>query len=399
MISVYDEKKDCCGCTACGSICPVNAIEMKPDNEGFLYPYINQALCIDCGICRRVCPLKDKQICAEDFSEPLVYAVKQKDDKVRLNSSSGGVYTAISDYALRESYSVYGAKFDKKFRVIHSRALKSSERDEFRGSKYVQSDLNETFSQVQKDLNCGTGVLFTGTGCQIAGLRSFLQQTKTDMSKLLTNDIICHGTPSPLLWDDYLRFIQLESSLKSYTFRCKEKGWHGYNVRATFENGRVEVNTVGTKIYANLFNSDLALRPCCYNCQYTSIHRTADLTIGDFWGIEKTMPEIEDNKGTSLVLVNTAKGKDVFNEVKKDLNIWESNTTDCLQPNLQFPTKRPDNRQAFWQDYSSYGFNYIAKKYGGYNTKNHLKYVVKNILAHLKVLESMKKIRQAFFNN
>lgn len=386
MISVYDKKEDCCGCTACKNICPVEAIKMMADKEGFLYPNINQELCVDCGICRKVCPLQNKVVIQDRFCKPFVYAIQQKDNQIRMESASGGAYTAISDYGLDLSSAIYGVKFDEKFNVIHSKALTVASRDEFRGSKYVQSNLNDTFKQIQNNLTDGQSVLFSGTGCQVAGLRKFLDGTKTDISNLITNDIICHGVPSPLLWADYLKVVQIKEDLESYTFRYKKKGWRGYNVKVKYKTGNIKVNTPAIRIYATIFASDLALRPSCYKCQFTNIKRTSDITIGDFWGIEKTRPEIDDNKGLSLILVNTPKGKYIFDKIKGKLDVWESNTDDCLQPNLQHPTKMPEKRELFWQEYYKYGFNFIARKYGGYNLKTKLKYVIKKILEKLGIL-------------
>ena len=391
MISVYDKKENCCGCTACKYICPTHAIEMNPDNEGFLYPEINQELCIDCGRCRKVCPFQNSINVDGKLNKPLVYAVKQKDFETRMQSTSGGIYTSISNVVLDKSGSIYGVKFDENFKVIHSKAINNKERNKFRGSKYVQSDLGDVFNQIQNELNSGQSVLFTGTGCQVAGLIKFLINTKTNIDRLITNDLICHGAPSPLLWDDYLKFIQKNSKLKSYTFRDKERGWHGYNVKADFYDGKTKINTLDIKIYANLFGSDLALRPSCYNCKFANLDRKSDIMIGDFWGIEKTMPEIDDDKGISLVLVNTIKGKDVFDSIRSNVDIWESNTRDCLQPNLIGPTKKPQKREIFWQDYHNNGFEFIAKNYAGYNLKSIIKKNIRLILKSVGLLKYLKR--------
>lgn len=392
MIKLFNSKQDCCGCTACKSICPEQAISMLPDEEGFLYPEINCNLCVECGLCKKVCAFQNGYATSDNYDRPKVYALKHKSDEVRKNSSSGGAFTAISDYILSKKGVIYGVAYDENFYVEHQRAETAKERNKFRGSKYVQSDLKEVFSQINEDLKKDRYVLFTGTGCQVAGLIKYLDNTQTDAKKLITNDIICHGAPSPLLWNKYLKFIQREDEITSYTFRYKEKGWHGYNVKGEFKSGRVKINTSDIKIYANLFGSDLALRPSCYNCQYTNLQRPSDITIGDFWGIEKTMPEIDDNKGISLVLINTPKGKGVIDKIKGELELWESNTRDCLQLNLQQPTKRPKNRDRFWEDYHGFGFAYIAKKYAGYSFIGISKRVAVIILKRLRLLELMRKI-------
>lgn len=172
--------------------------------------------------------------------------------------------------------------------------------------------------------------------------------------------------------------------LKSYTFRSKEKGWRGYNIKVQYENGSEEVNTSRLRVYSSIFSSDLALRPSCYQCQFANLARPSDITIGDFWGIEKTMHEIDDNKGVSLVILNTNKGKEVFDEVKKDLFYWESSMKDCLQHNLQYPTAKPQKRDQFWFDYNNHDFEYIAKKYAGFGFLSKTKAIIKKILARIK---------------
>lgn len=376
MLAVFDNKEECCGCSACNSICPNQAITMYPDKEGFLYPDINQKLCVNCSLCRKVCPLQNKVNIQNGFENPLVFAFKHKVNKVRMTSASGGAYTAISDYALELGYVIYGAEFNKNFIVCHTAINRSEEREKLKGSKYVQSNMNHVFKQIASFLKKGRGVLFTGTGCQVAGLRKYLETRGINMEKLLLNDIICHGTPSPMLWIEYLNLIQKKSKLKTYTFRSKEIGWQGYNVKAQFQNGKCKTNTTAIKIFANLFSTDLVLRPSCYHCKFCILHRPSDILIGDFWGIEKYYPEMDDEKGISLVLINTEKGQKVFDRIRESAEIVESNTIDCLQPNLQHPTKLPDQRGQFWEDYYKFGFQYIAKKYAGYSFKERVKKMI-----------------------
>ena len=380
MISVFSRKENCYGCAACNSICPTNAIEMKPDNEGFLYPNIIKESCINCGLCQKVCPFKELTHSSDKLPNPLVYAVKHKDDHVRMNSTSGGVYTALSDVVIRSSGKVYGVKFDNEVNVIHSEAITFEERNKFRGSKYVQSDMKDVFHIIKKQLKSNCIVFFTGTPCQVAAVVKYINQIGLKSDRLITNDIVCHGVSSPLLWSNYLEFIERDKKLKSYTFRYKEKGWRGYNIKAEFVNGKSKINTPDIKIYSYIYSSNLALRPSCYYCKFANLKRPSDITIGDFWGIEKIMPEIDDDKGVSLVLINTSKGKEIFEKAMNDLEVWKSNVYDCLQPNLIRPTERPDKREQFWRDYYEKGFKYIAKKYGGYNFKSIIKKYIREII-------------------
>jgi coenzyme F420-reducing hydrogenase beta subunit len=394
-MKIFYDKKDCCGCTACKNICPTHAINMRTDKEGFFYPDINEDLCIGCNLCIDVCPMKNEVMIQEHFEIPEVYAVKHVSDSVRMSSSSGGAYTAISDFVIEDKNGIcYGAAFDEEFNVKHKEAINTSERNKFRGSKYVQSDLGNVFYQIKQNLISEKLVLFTGTPCQTAGLANYLKLSKVDVSNLILNDIICHGTPSPKIWKDYINFIEEKnkSKIKNYTFRFKEKGWRGYNIKVEFENNYVKVNTKDILKYVKLFNSNLILRPSCYHCKFSNLNRSADLTIGDFWGIEKSIPEFEDTKGVSLVLVNTKRGKDIFEQIKNNFIYKQSNTADCMQLNLYQPTPEPKNRIKFWEDYWSKGFKFITKNYARDKLSRRIKSLIKKLLQQLGLLTKIKQV-------
>lgn len=405
---------------------------MKADDEGFLYPFVNQLLCIKCGLCKTVCPINNKidlsksaNANGQDF--PFAYAVKHKDSGVRMCSSSGGAYTAISDYVMNNGLKIlhldshsndifdhnyidtidvvcYGAAFSNDFSVHHISATTATERDLFRGSKYVQSELGFTFTKIKQNLIDGKTVLFTGTPCQTAGLRKFLEVSKFNTTNLILNDIICHGTPSPKLWNDYKKLLitNYKSKLKMFSFRDKEIGWKDYPIRAVFENGTIKKDTSDLRIFIKLFFTHLALRPSCYHCKFANLNRPSDITMGDFWGIEKCLPEFGDEKGVSLVLVNSLKGQAVFEQIKDSLYCKQCNTIDCAkyQHNLNQPTPRPANRDAFWQDYRKMGFNYIIKKYAGFGIAGRMKsFTVKELRRFgllkfvIKVLRRWKRLR------
>lgn len=378
MKSVFDKKNNCCGCTACKYICPADAIEMMPDREGFLYPEINQELCIDCGLCRKVCAFQNGYDRSDNIQFPGVYAVKHKNEDVRISSTSGGAFTAISDHILENGGVVFGVAFDDNMNVMHMAAKSKSERNKFKGSKYVQSNLNDVYKKTAQLITEGVQVLFTGTPCQTAGLKHFL--AKMDTKNLVLCDIVCHGVPSPLMWREHIKHIQKKRNSKVASYYCRHKvnGWHTHTEVIIFENGKKEYKSVLSQIHKRLFYSNNILRPACYNCRYTNFERPSDITIADFWGIEKIMPEIDDNKGVSLVLVNTEKGKQIFNSLNTVYK-WESNVDDCLQPNLIAPTKKPFSREQFWQDYYQNGFEFVAKKYAGYS-------LIKTIKSKLKIV-------------
>jgi coenzyme F420-reducing hydrogenase beta subunit len=388
----YKNKELCSGCTACMNICPFDAISMQPDREGFLYPVTDEKLCTDCALCQQICPFQNDFSIGDNYEQPKVYAAKHRDDNVRMNSSSGGMFTAISDYILSNNGIIYGAAFDEQFRVCHQKAENTKERDKFRGSKYVQSDLNRVFTDIKDELKKGRMVLFTGTPCQNAGLSAYLRKS---YENLYLCDIVCHGVPSPLLWKKYVHFIEKrhKSKLIKYSFRYKKKGWRGYNVYAKFENGKSSLNTTEVLVYANLFASDLALRSSCYHCRFTNLHRPSDITIGDFWGIEKSIPEFEDNLGVSLVLINSPKGLDLFQKISSSLYYRESNTVDCLQRNLYAPSEPSPKREQFWKDYWDRGFEYVLKRYAKDSVWMKIKSnVIKPILKKLGILEIVRQI-------
>lgn len=237
MINIKDPK-DCCGCTACASVCAHNAITMEPDALGFLYPKVNHDQCVECGLCEKVCQFNDNYDRSLNLSEPVAYAARHKDIGEVMKSRSGAAFVAISDYILEQGGVVYGAGFKDHFRVAHKRATTKEERDEFRGSKYVQSDLTGVFKSVKEDLKNGRTVLFSGTPCQTAGLNAFVGKRLRENLYLV--DIVCHGVPSPNLWRDYLAYLETKQGdeIVQVNFRDKEKfGWKAHNESFMFKNG------------------------------------------------------------------------------------------------------------------------------------------------------------------
>jgi coenzyme F420-reducing hydrogenase beta subunit len=391
MMLIYERKEECCGCTACKSICPKQAITMIADEEGFLYPSINQELCIECNLCKQVCPFSDNYRTSGNYDQPLVYAAKHKDDNVRMNSSSGGMFTAISDYILDIDGVVYGAAFDEKFVVRHQKAETAEERNKFRGSKYVQSNLIGVFEDIKKELKKERTVLFTGTPCQNAGLGSYLNK---NYDNLYLCDIVCHGTPSPLIFKNYIKYCERKNnnSIKEYYWRFKGNGWHSHTEKAVYADGKEDSTSLLSQSYKELFYSHVTLRPACHNCKFCNFSRPSDITIGDFWGIEKSMPDFDDNTGVSLVLTNSTKGQELFERISKNLYYRESNTTDCLQHNLHTPSQPSPRRDKFWQDYKNKGFEYVLKKYTGYGFVGQSKKAAAKVLNKLGLLHVVKRM-------
>ncbi len=392
MISVYNSKKDCCGCTACSNICPLNAIAMEPDEEGFLYPSINEELCVDCGLCKNVCTFQNGYDVQQGFDLPYVYAAKHIDEDVRRTSTSGGAFTAISDYILNNLGMVYGVAFDENMHAAHRRVSTREDRESLKGSKYVQSDLRDIFPEIKDLLAEGVTILFTGTPCQVAALNKYLDNVKTE--KLVLCDFVCHGTPSPLLWKEHIRYSEKKKNDKIVAYYCRSKvnGWHEHNELTIYQDGTEDYESVYAQKHKVLFYSHNILRPACYNCKYTNFHRPSDITIADFWGIEKVQPDFDDNRGVSLFLINSLKGEKLFESIKKDLNYIRSNITDCLQPQLQYPVSMPLTREKFWKDYYSYGYDHVIKYYAGCNINGKVKQISKKYLKKIGVLDIVRKL-------
>lgn len=341
MIEI-NSKFDCCGCGACCQICPRQCIIMSDDEEGFLYPIIEKNRCIDCGLCGTVCPTINSN---EERTPISTFAATCIDEEIRQNSSSGGVFTLLSTEFLKENGAIFGARFEQDWIVVHSCVETQFGLSKLRGSKYLQSRIGDTFIQAKKMLEDGRQVLYSGTPCQIAGLRNFLRK---DYENLLTVDFVCHGVPSPKVWLNYLentisyyrnKYKGKNINVDSISFRDKHLGWKNFSFVLAFSimdvNGLkkscVHSEPFMENIFMKGFLANLYLRPSCYCCPVKKMKSGSDITIGDFWGVEKVMPDFYNDKGVSLVLINTNKGYNVF----KTLNIQkrESCYSDALKGN------------------------------------------------------------------
>ncbi|MGN0202884.1 MAG: Coenzyme F420 hydrogenase/dehydrogenase, beta subunit C-terminal domain, partial [Candidatus Cryptobacteroides sp.] len=312
---------DCCGCSACAAVCPRNAIVMSPDALGFLYPSVDPSRCIDCGLCDSVCSFKEDYNTSANLDEPLSFAARHINEDEVMRSRSGAAFVAITDVVLGQGGSVYGAAFGEHFKVIHKRAVTKEERDSFRGSKYVQSEMGDVFTQVREDLKQGRIVLFSGTPCQTAGLSSFIGPALS--ANLFLIDIVCHGVPSPALWQDYLKYLEKKQggAICSIDFRDKQRfGWKAHKESVVFPS-----ETVNNPWFVKLFYQNIMLRHSCSNCHFSNTRRPSDITLGDFWGWEKQDPSLNaDDKGVNLLLVNTEKGKALLDKASPELVLSEA---------------------------------------------------------------------------
>ncbi len=310
-----------------------------------------------------------------NWKQPKVYAVKHKDEVIRAASRSGGIFTALSDQVLSNGGVVYGCVLTENFEAVHIRADNTEERNRMRGSKYIQSKLGDTFKKVKADLDAQKNVLFSGTSCQVAGLRKYLGK---EYDNLFCVDIVCHGVPSHKVWNAYLYWQEQKNRSKvvSVDFRNKKDfGWRDHVETLYFENGK----STNSRIFKTLFYGHTVLRPSCYECPYKSIMHPGDISIADYWRIEVAASEFDDNKGVSLVLANNATGNELLDEVKGSLVIKETRIEDSMQQSFKAPYPKPANREQFWLDFSRRPFEYVARRYGDYGLINDLRTFCRNV--------------------
>ena len=294
------------------------------------------------------------------------YACINKDEPIRIKSSSGGIFTLLAEQILRDKGVVFGAGFNKKFEVEHSYIESKKNLGRFQGSKYVQSKIGKTYKQTQEFLETGRKVLFTGTPCQIAGLRSHL---KKNYKNLFCVDVICHGVPSPIVWEKYLEYREgiAQSSIKKISFRDKQTGWKSYSTSFWFLNNTKYQSVHGRDPYMIAFLKNISLQPSCYSCQFKSLHRQGDITLGDFWGIKNILPNLDDDKGVSLVIINSNNGKNIFEKIQNRILYHKVNLklSDVIRYNSAI-TKSVDcnpKREIFFEKLESMKFDELVKKY------------------------------------
>ena len=318
-MKVIDEQY-CTGCTACVNICPKKAIKYIENDNGFLYPDIDEALCIKCNKCKEVCPILKKKI--EKESVKNTYAGWILDEKIRLESSSGGIFTAIAKEVINNNGYVCGASFNNN-EIEHIIISKEEELYKLRGSKYVQSNLqkNNIFSEIKRLLEEGFLVLFSGTPCQIAGLNNFLQKK---YEKLITIDVVCHGVPSPKIFREYIEQLEADFDRKitKISFRDKTEGWR--NPQFVLKNGEeiLKKCAIYEDTFGRSFLTNMILRKACFNCKYSIIKSQADITLGDFWGAWLYKEELNDSKGVSLIITHTDKGEKVLQNLKDKIKLY-----------------------------------------------------------------------------
>lgn len=349
---IQDHKNDCSGCHACFNVCPVHAISMRADKEGFLYPSIDEKVCIHCGLCGRVCQILNKrkpigQIPVE------TYACMNRNEEERMKSSSGGIFILLAKYVIAQGGYVFGAAFNERMELRHTYSHTVEGCKAFMGSKYVQSRIGTSYGDAKKLLNAGKLVLFSGTPCQIHGLKLYLQR---EYKNLITVDLACHGVPSPLVFARYVEELECkyQGKMEDFSFRSKEPGWKHFSSRVCFDNGKVYQRQHGYDSYMKGFLGNIDLRPRCYQCANKGDNRYADITLGDYWGVEGKNPEIDDDKGISVALIYTGKGKEYLSKISEHMVIQRADFNYVIQHNsaIMESVSEPEHRMEFFHHIS-----------------------------------------------
>lgn len=354
-IDLIGEEK-CAGCFGCYNSCPVNAIAMNLNDEGFYIPVVDNKKCIDCGVCQKHCPVIVKNTADKNSSAPEVYAAWSKDEDTRVSSSSGGVFTELALETLKTGGVVFGVVWNSNFLAEHIKVETAEQLSSLKGSKYIQSNVGNSYRAVITELNKGKNVLFSGTPCQIATLKTF-----TNSDSLITVDLICHGVPSILAFKKYLE-LREPAKIKKINCRDKITGWSNFSLSIEYADGTGYFGKFDSDDFCRGFNDDLYQNNLCYECPFAALPRQGDITIGDFWGVPQ---ELHDEKGVSVILINNEKGEKFF----KKINSIETIAADfevVLKGNLRLidgNKEKPEARTELLEDLKKHDFDYIAEKY------------------------------------
>jgi len=381
MIRIIN-KEDCCGCSACISICPKTAINFIQDSEGFNYPHVDVDKCVECGLCEKTCPIIQRKSIDKTVANPLQYkAVRIKDKKILSESSSGGAFSILADIIFDLNGCVCGVEYSEEGLPHHIIIDSKAELYKLRGSKYVQSNILGIFPAIKQRLLKGQYVLFSGTSCQVDGLKKYLRK---DYANLLTVDLVCHSIPSPLIYKEYLTYCskKLKKEIVSIDMRYKKTyGWsHRFSYRYCFKDGKSVIDSPFVVNWGRLFFSEMINRPSCGDCQYANLNRVSDFTIADFWDDDKKRIDIYSKEGTSLLLVNTEKGINALESCQNNFYSWNITKEEALQPCLCHTTKPSDKRDEFWDFYYKNGFENFYNRYFADTKYVILKKIIKKII-------------------
>lgn len=351
----------CCGCGACASGCPKACVEMRANDEGFLYPVVDGVRCSHCGRCEKVCPVLNTQLLRK-WERVEAWGATARDEALVKKSSSGGVFSLLALSVLRSGGVVYGAAFCDGFQSVrHVRIDNEADLERLRGSKYVQSDIADCYVQAREDLLSGRTVLFSGTPCQIAGLKGYLRE---EYEELICVDVACHGCPSPLLWKKYIDNAAGNKKVVDVCFRDKRSGWRQFGLCLKYVNGE-RYERMDRNPYMHMFLRDYCLRESCYHCAVKEAGSAADITIGDFWGVELVAEDLNNDRGVSLALLHTEKGKKYWDAQNTNMFFHPAEFTKALQGNsaINHSVLKPRERNHFFTDLQSMSIKIMIRKY------------------------------------
>ena len=383
-----EENDLCCGCTACYSVCPKNAIKMVRDNEGFLYPEVDREKCVNCGMCKKVCPILNKAKLNE--FKPKAYLFQNSNEEIRKDSTSGGIFTAIGEFVIKNNGIVYGATFDDNFVVNHIGVESTYELCKFRKSKYVQSNQNNCFKEIKQYLDNGKLVCYSGTPCQVGGLRTYLRK---DYENLILVDIMCHSVPSPLVFEKYKGYILKKmnaNKILNINFRDKNKYGYKYSMMTVETDNGIYSQGIDTDPYLRAFFSDVSVRPSCYNCHFKTMKRVSDLTIWDCFNINEIDKSFDDDKGTTRVLVQSEKGEKLLENLddvrlkELDINIATKKVKEMTNS-----VNYNDKRKKFFENIND---DNVFEKYYPTNFKTEVNSFVRKALAITGIYSSVKSL-------
>lgn len=390
MINIVN-KVECCGCEACYNVCPKNCIEMKSDEEGFLYPRVNQDTCINCGLCEKVCPIIN-HVPREKNDNQEAYLMQHNDDEICRQSTAGGAFTGIASYVIEKGGIVFGVEMTEDYKVRHTSAETIEELEKFRNSKYVQSRIGTVFQQVKRELSKGRMVCFSGTPCQVEGLRHFLGK---DYENLILVDVVCRAVPSPGVWEKYIKYeVEQKGEISSVRFRDKTLGYQYSTMELKSKVEKTYRGGIESQPWLRMFFSGMIIRPSCTDCIFRSRYRNSDFTIWDCFNSYEFDKSFNERKGTTRVLVHSEKGRVILEEIKKDYYVSEINADYAVSGVAEMVVSPQCNerKNEFFDYYSSTQFNEILNMFFPSTVKVQVKRLLRRILSFLRLDVLVKKI-------